>query len=170
MALRSLADLPFEPHNPETLLGIVRGRPEPDQDYAGYGWALVERILLEDVQGVREVRDALLIAVHSADVQPPPPQPIDLEFEVGDQAYVVALPRFLEVVASRLPIAGRPIVLAMCNPQAVDVEIPRALAPMAHYAHGDVIAWLDERPDGEQLRLSASRWCTAPGRGIAGAS
>ncbi|MEO8707351.1 MAG: hypothetical protein ABI867_45405, partial [Kofleriaceae bacterium] len=39
-----IADLPFAERPVLELLNLHVDRPEPDHDYAGYGWAQVDRI------------------------------------------------------------------------------------------------------------------------------
>lgn len=146
-----IADLPFRERPVLELLNLEAERDEPDPDYAGYGWARVPSISLDD----HEVADALVLALHSADDGEPFEDDIELEFELpGGDSVLVLLSQFLAEWLPRLPRASA-VVLAMCNPHdaALDLE---AGVPI-YYADGDVESWLDESegPHPDRLRLAA---------------
>lgn len=146
-----IADLPFRERPVLELLNLEGDRDEPDPDYAGYGWARVPSVFLDDV----EVRDALVLALHSADDGEPLPDDIELEFELsGGGAVTVLLSQFLADWLPKLPRAPV-IVLAMCNPHRADLDV-EAGVPL-YYAAGDVESWLDESegPYPDRLRLAA---------------
>lgn len=147
-----IADLPFRERPVLELLNLEDvARDQPEQDYAGYGWAHVPSIALDD----DEVRDALVLALHSADDGEPLEDDIELEFElVGGDAVTVLLSDFLAEWLPRLPRASA-VVLAMCNPHSAMIDIDAAV-PL-YFADGDVESWLDESegPHPDRLRLAA---------------
>jgi hypothetical protein len=119
------------------LLALDR---DEDPDYAGYGWARVERVWLSSPRVNRRLDDALLIAVHHADDG----GPLDLAFD--DET--VDLHAFLAEWLPKLPRATH-AVLVMCNPGRVHLDLP------LHHGIGDVRAWLDP---GDRIRLTADAW------------
>lgn len=154
MVIRRIADIPFVERDAAQLLALDVDRVSPDADYAGFGWAAVDRVLLTAPDRPQVVvEQPVIVALHSADEQPEGGD-VDLLFEVGDQSLVVGLSLFLPHAMTLLP-AGRPVVLALCNPGRVAIGSD---APVLHYAWGDVTSWLDDDDDAPQLRLSARRW------------
>jgi len=175
-APQSLAEIPFEHEEPLALLGLRPGpdgawRREPDLDYGRFGWAEAEAIVLEDHDGERRtVGPALVLALHSTDEPSPDDAVIELEFELAldgePEPLVIRAPldRFLDVWLSRLPASAPHVVLALCNPLRHDPARPAALGPRhLHYAHGDVLSWLDHdhlHDWAPCIRLHAHTWHT----------
>ncbi len=161
MAALTIAELPFHERPVLELLHFEADRLEVDDHYAGFGWAKVDRLWLDDGEP-RELRDALVLALHSADAGAPLADDIELEFELapgGSESVLVLASAFLERWLPKLPAASE-IVLAMCNPHHA-VFRPRALATPVHYAIGDVESWLDEAEDLDpRIILTAPTWCT----------
>lgn len=172
-APRSLAELPFDRYEPLALLGLRPGpdgrwRREPDPDYAVFGWAEADAVVLESDDGTRQrVEPVLVLALHSTDEPAPDDAVIELELDLPDPAGVAAplvvrapLDRFLAAWLPRLPQAPPHVVLALCNPRRLDPARPPELgARTLHYAHGDVLSWLDAH-DGapSEIRLHAPTW------------
>lgn len=167
-----LEDLPFETRDPLTLLGIVPGRAEPDLEFAGYGYATLPELELADADGgALELREALVLALHTPDEIDESATELELAFEVAIDGELVMLltplRRFLEHRVAALVGEAVDIVLATCNPTDLRPTPPSWLtgARRLHFASGDVIAWLDAEDDGsERIRLQADRWhiLTAP--------
>lgn len=146
-----IRDLPFRERPVLELLNLEADRDEPDPDYAGYGWARVPSISLDEL----ELADALVLALHSADDGEPMADDIELEFELpGSGSVLVLLSQFLAEWLPRLPRASA-VVLAMCNPHRATLEVDAGVP--VYYAHGDVESWLDESdgPYPDRLRLAA---------------
>jgi hypothetical protein len=164
--LRSISELPFKAWPPLALLNLEQHRDAPDLESTQFGFCRVGVIRLHGrAQGApREVRDALVVAVHAADEAERLADDVELEFFVEevakDYSVTVLLSAFLE---RWLPVAftgEQAIVLAMCNPHAARVRRPKAAgrAPV-YYADGDVDSWLDTDGGGRQhIRLEAERW------------
>lgn len=177
----SLAELPFERHDPLVLLDL-QARPdgtrraEPNLDYAGFGWAELDALVLESDDGTREpLGPALVLALHTPD-DPPHLDHLELALELPDPdadpdphadpaplVVLAPLDRFLAAWLPRLPRAAPHVVLALCNPGHLDPPRPSLLGPrQLHYAHGDVLAWLDVDPScpelRPQIRLHAHAW------------
>lgn len=177
-APRSLAEIPFEREPVLALLGLRPGpdgawRREPDFDYARFGWAEAEALVLEADDGTRElVGPALVLALHSTDDPSPDAGVIELELDLHDEAdaddadaepLVIRAPldRFLDVWLARLPSAAPHVVLALCNPLRLDPARPAALGTRRlHYAYGDVLSWLDLDENPPRIRLHAHTWHT----------
>jgi hypothetical protein len=161
-AASQILELPFRQRPALELLhledpGVV------DTEYAGYGWARVDRLWLEDHEAGREapVDDALVLAIHSADDGDRLADDIDLEFELtpGGDSVFVRVSRFLDRWLPELPQDCAAIVLAMCNPFRAVLR-PVATRVPIHYAFGDVVSWLDVDDLGTRVRLSAPSWGT----------
>lgn len=158
--IRTIGDLPFHERPVLELLGLTEDRTTIDLDYAGYGWARVDRVWLADAGALRAIDDALVIAVHSADDGPALADDVELEFaldgDAAEPAVTALASAFLERWLPRLPRAAA-IVLAMCNPHHARLRPPRAVGttPLFH-GLGDVDSWLDETAAGPQLRLHAA--------------
>jgi hypothetical protein len=152
-----IRDLPVHERPVDELLDLPAdlddARPTINTDYAGYGWAHVDEIWLDD----QRVRDAVVLAVHSSDDAAPIADDIELEFELPDAAPVTVLAsQFLEQWLPQLPPA-RAVVLAMCNPHHATLRRPAGAPTPLYYATGDVEAWLDELDDGDvRIRLAAA--------------
>ncbi|MGE0871993.1 MAG: hypothetical protein AB7P03_25770 [Kofleriaceae bacterium] len=154
----TIGDLPFHERPVRELLGFDDQRDEVDHDYAGYGWARIDEIWLNDTR----VTDALVVAVHSADDAEDVAGDIDLELELDDgRASVSVLATvFLARWLPRLPRDVRAIVLVVCNPHRSRLG-PVACATLPiHYPLGDATAWLDEDDLGTRIRIAAETWCT----------
>ncbi|MEE9382099.1 MAG: hypothetical protein V3V08_01630 [Nannocystaceae bacterium] len=174
--LQTIADLPFRARAALDLLGLEEDRLEPDLDYDEFGFSRVDIIELEslDTGIVRELREPLLIAVHSADQQPENLRAdIALEFYLHDDdddddddddhdetMYATLLSRFLDVHLEQILGTERDVVLVLCNPAHVRLRHPIHLAHRClHYAEGRVVSWLDEFTDAHsRIRLSAPLW------------
>jgi len=161
MATLTIAELPFLERPVIELLNFDDQRTEVDVDYAGYGWARVDRLWLAGAHDERAIDDAVVLALHSADDGEPLADDVELEFELPGRASVTVLASaFLERWLPRLPSAPH-VVLAMCNPHRAVLR-PRGTA-VVHYAQGDVESWLaDEDPPDRDARilLAAETWCT----------
>lgn len=154
-----IAELPVAERPVLELLNLVVDRPAPDPDYAGYGWARVDRLWLADDHGSRRpVTDALVLALHSADDGEELADDVELEFELPDRAPVSVLASdFLARWLPVLPQDVSAIVLALCNPHRATLRPVPAAAPV-HYALGDVTSWRDRDDDGDHVRLLAPTW------------
>jgi hypothetical protein len=151
--LLTIAELPFVERPATELLGFVNGRAELDRDYAGYGWARVDRLWLSEPARESRVDDALVLALHSPDDAAPIAGDIELELELPHGGSVlVMLSKFLATWLPKLPEAPA-YVLALCNPTGATIGAG-AGAPL-WYAGGDVESWID--PD-SRLLLAADSW------------
>ena len=164
----TIAELPFHERPVVELLALDRGG---DPDYAGFGWAKVDRIWLSAARRpARRLDDVLVVAVHASDDGPALDDDVELTFELpgepgepsagGEPPKVrVRASMFLERWLPRLPRA-RAIVLAMCNPHGASLRPLAAAAEVpVHYGLGDVHAWQDLDRDGRIL-LRADGWRT----------
>ena len=156
----TIGELPFHERPAVELLALDRGG---DPEYAGYGWAKVERLYLSTGRGpLRRLDDVLVVAVHATDDGPAIADDVELTFELtpgDDQARVrVLASAFLERWLPRLPPASA-IVLAMCNAHGAALRCPAAAAVPVHYGVGDVHAWQD-LDRGGRIRLHADEWHT----------
>jgi hypothetical protein len=164
--IRAIGELPFERRDVLDLLNLRAPRDAPDPDYAGYGHARVDAIHLEASGGeARLVRDALLIAVHSADEPEELDDDIELEFVVpavaDDYSVTVLLSRFLPVWLPRVGGDERAVVLVVCNPHRAAIARPAALAASGtrfYYPLGDVESWLETGDGRRSLHLVAEAW------------
>lgn len=177
--ISSIADLPFHEQDPLTLLGFdVHGeRTDPDLDYAGFGYARVDELWLTcegDPESLPPVRNALLLALHTADDDDDDAEPLAddllLEFCIDepdgegndDYSLTAMLSRFLEIWLPRLSSDESAIVLALCNPRGTVIARPPLPGGQPiYYAAGDVISWLDQPDDPAEpavLRLMADAW------------
>lgn len=170
--LERLAQVPLPRLDPLVLLNLHvdaqgRRRDQPDLDFEGYGVAVAPGLVLEADDGTRiDLPAALVLALHSADEQPEGPG-IELELDVPDPAggepltVLAPLGAFLRAHLPALPREPSDVVLALCNPRSASVERPESLDALRHlhYAHGDVLSWLDVHDDGRtQIRLRAHSW------------
>lgn len=163
MPITRLADLPIHEREPLDLLALTDERLAVDRDYAGFGWAWVDRLELSaPARPSVWLPRALVLALHSADEQPDPDD-VELEFEVDGEVVRAPLSRVLAVELARLPRSDD-VVLALCNPGDATVRVPvgvvgREKGTRIHYGLGDVTSWLDHDRDGtEHIRLTARRW------------
>ena len=158
----SIAELPFVARPVIELLALDVDRDEPDRDYAGYGHAKLDRVMLVDGRGQqRVVEDVLLVAVHSSDDGEVLADDVELELDLpaGELRSVSVLAsRFLEIWLPKLP-AAKAIVLVMCNPHRARLVRPSWPVPI-HYALGDVESWRDLDDPRTGIRLVAETWCT----------
>ena len=153
-----IAELPFRERPVLELLHLGQHRDQPDRDYAGYGWARVDRLWLAvgEQPGMR-VDDALVLALHSADDGESLPDDVELEFELpGAPPVSVLASAFLERWLPALPRASA-VVLALCNPYRAVLPRPAGADATIHYGLGDVESW---REDGERIILTADAWRT----------
>ena len=148
----SILALPFHERPALDVLGIGDG-DAIDVDYAGFGWTRVDRLWLDAGGALTVVARPLVLALHAADDGPAFADDVLLEFALPDQAITARLSAFLERWLPLLPPAPA-IVLALCNPHRARLSGP----PDIHYALGSVDSWLDERADGDRLRLTADTW------------
>jgi hypothetical protein len=157
-APRTIGELPFHERPVVELLALDRGG---DPEYAGYGWARVERLYLAtDGRRPRRLEDVLVVAVHATDDGPALADDVELTFELppdGDKVRVHAS-AFLERWLPRLPRA-RAIVLAMCNEHGAALRCPAAATAPVHYGIGNVYAW-QELDRAGRIRLLADDWRT----------
>lgn len=164
----TILELPFVERDARELLNLHGERAEPDHDYAGYGWARVGELWLAGGSDRGEpslvpVRDALVLALHTADDAEPIAEDIDLYFELPDRRPVAVLASlFLAKWLPRLP-QERAIVLALCNPHRARLRRPAEATVPLYYANGDVHSWLDRDDEGERIRLAADgSWVRLP--------
>ena len=103
--VRAIAELPFRERPVLELLNLVGDRPDPDPDYAGYGWARVSRVwLAEPGAPARPVDDVLLLALHCPDDGEALADDIELYFELPEEPPVTVLAsKFFASWLPRLP-------------------------------------------------------------------
>ncbi len=151
--ITSIAELPFAERPVLELLRLDDpARTAPDLDYAGFGHARVDRVTLAGAGG-GEVRDARLLALHSADDGEALADDVELEFVLDDGSVAALLSAFLARWLPRVRGDERALVLVMCNPHRATLAL--ALDVPVYYALGDVTSWLSD--DGE-LELIAETW------------
>ena len=151
----TIRELPFVERPVLELLDLTVERPAPNRDYAGYGWARVPELWLDE----QRVTDALVLALHTADDGEPIAGDLELEFELpGGKPVGVLATLFLPVWLPQLPRASA-TVLAVCNPHHAVVPRPAAAATAPLYlAMGDVEAWLDHDRCGRIRLASEAGW------------
>lgn len=165
--IRSIAELPFQPHEPLELLNLLEGREDPVLDDTRFGWCRLDALWLDDGSAEpRRVHDVLVLALHAAEEPEALDDDVELEFFVEevakDYSVTVLLSRFLEVWLPRIAGGERHIVLAMCNPHRATIQRPAiAGATPVHYALGDVDSWLDLEDGRRHVRLAAEAWRVA---------
>ena len=144
----TILELPFRERSVRDLLHLDVERAAPDPDYAGYGWARVGELWLDE----QRVEDALVLAVHSADDSEPIADDVELEFELPDAPPVSVLASTF--LAKWLPVLPRTnaLVLALCNPHRATLARPSDAT--FYYANGDVESWLDH-DRGDRIRLAS---------------
>lgn len=167
----TLAGLPFDERAAWDLLGLDAQRRTVNEDHDTSGFCRLPALLLEDgAGGVQEVRDVLVLGLHSRDDAEPLADDVELEFVLrdGGETYsaVVLLSDFLRVRLAGLVGDASAVVLALCNPQAADLPRPAGLGDRPiYYAHGDVTAWMQRlpgahgwTPEAVEIILAARRW------------
>lgn len=167
--IQSILDIPFHERDLGDLLNLDEHRDAPQFDYYHYGHARTDVIHLEERDG-REplpvVRDALVLALHSADDPEPLDRDVELEFFVDevadDYSVTVLLSDFLDKWLPRICADERAVVLVLCNPHGAEIARPAILrgTPL-YYAVGDVESWLDMADGRPFIRLIADAWRTA---------
>jgi len=159
VALDSILDLPFVERPILELLHFDDARTEVDRQYAGFGWARIERIWLGSQQGgeLSAVDDVLVLALHSADGAAPIADDIDLEFELPTESVIVNLTLFLSRWLPKLPRTSN-IVLAMCNPHRATLRFP--MTTPLWYPTGDAESWIDDEEGGRIEILADGTWAT----------
>jgi hypothetical protein len=168
-APRAIAEIPLPRMEARVLLGLESARVQPDLAFDRHGWTRVPRLVLQGRRARTELRDPLVLALHSADEPSPDPGELDLELRVRPDLSVVApLSAFLSAHVPALPLRdGDELVLALCNPAGVVPRWPAGGRRVTvHYAIGDVLSWLDHDGSDEPpvVRLSADAWFTLAGR------
>ena len=155
MGTLSIAELPFFERPIHELLHLETDRALPSRDYAGFGWARIDRLWLtvDDTEG-RAVDDALVLALHSADDGEALADDIELELELPDRPVSVLATAFLARWLPKLPRASS-IVLALCNPHRAALRRPASTHPPIHYGLGDVASWREH----DRILLTAETWC-----------
>lgn len=146
----TIRELPFHERPIRELLALDVERAAPDPDYAGYGWARVPEIWLDE----QRVTDALVLAIHTADDSEPIADDLELEFELpGEKPVSVLASQFLSVWLPLLPRASA-VVLAVCNPHHATLPRPAAAHGPVYVAMGDVESWRDH-DRGDRIRLAS---------------
>jgi hypothetical protein len=162
--VQSIGDIPFRPRRVVDLLNVDVRRDAPDPDYAGFGYARTDQVVLVGAEGARHVvADPLLVGVHSDDDPEPLDRDIELAFDDGDPdgGITVLLSDFLRVWLPRLRGAERAIVLLACNPHRATLARPPGVHVPVFYALGDVESWLQGDDHRQTLHLVAEAWRTA---------
>lgn len=162
----TIAELPFHERPVLALLNLTDDRPAPVHDYAGYGWARVDRLwLVAPETAARPVDDALLLALHCPDDAEELADDVELYFELPGElpgeasaapAVTVLASAFFARWLPRLPQDASAIVLALCNPHGAALVRPASTALPVHHALGDVESW-QARDDG-RIELRAPSW------------
>jgi hypothetical protein len=142
------------------LLALDRGG---DPEYAGFGWAKVERLYLSLSNSrwpARRLDDVLVVAAHATDDGPALAGDVELTFELppDDEKVSVHASAFLERWLPVLPRA-RAIVLAICNEHRAALRRPECAGVPVHHGMGNVYAWQD-LDRGGRIRLEADGWRT----------
>lgn len=164
MVPRTIAELPFAERPILELLHLDSDRGLPSRDYAGFGWARAPGLWLETdtATDARQVRDALVLALHSADDSTVIADDVELDFECPDGSVAVLASAFLAHWLPRLPSAST-IVLALCNPHRAVLRALPALSVPLHYGLGEVASWSERTGDGRtRIILTAERWLQTP--------
>ena len=169
----TLAALPFGERPAWDLLGLDPERSTVHEDHDTSGYCRLPALSLEDGEGgTQQVRDVLVLGLHSRDDAEPLDGDVELEFVLrdGDETYsaVVLLSEFLRTRLADLVGDASAVVLALCNPQDAEIPRPAGLGDRPiYYAHGDVTAWMqrepgvrDWRPEAVEIILEADRWHT----------
>lgn len=164
-SITRITDLPFFEKPPRELLGIEYGSFATILDYYGYGYGHLDLVCLLQTNNLAQpiIRNALVLALHSADDGESMTDDIELEFFVDeiaeDYSVTVLLSRFLDVW---LPLMARDeatIVLALCNPHQARIVRPGFAGGVpVYYALGDVVALVEYYEGREFFYLHAAQW------------
>ena len=162
--IRSIGDLPFRERDPSELLNFRDDDDALDDDYYDYGYSRIDTVNLVELgatEPLPPVRDALLLALHSADEPEYLEDDVELEFFVeevaDDYSVTVLLSDFLARWLPRISGGERAIVLVLCNPHNAVLPAPASAHGIpVHYAMGDVESWFDR--DGRVIELTAEAW------------
>ena len=157
--------LPFSPRPLRVLLDLTdEHRTEVNTDYTGSGYARADKVTLLATHGEpRQLRDVLVIAVHTSDA----PDRLDLEFTLpaAPAAHAAAAPPHIAVVSLArflqhwVPRVSRPhdhVLLVMCNPH--HLPVPALPERVLTWADGNVDAFWSH--DHERVELEATAWHT----------
>lgn len=174
---KRIEDLAFPRADALKLLHLDRPRDAVDTEFYGFGWTRVEALTLQDADGAEiTVREAVTLALHSADEQAAGSDDLQLEFDIDygpdPEDYVAVMVSLAAFWAKRagavLADAGPAddVVLAMCNPHRRQLnESVTPVGPTARvwWAEGDVESWLVPVQDSDRRRivLRATRWHAA---------
>lgn len=178
MKPRTVGDLQFCERPVRELLHLDVDRDHPSRDYTGVGWAIAPSLWLEssmvDGKPASIIRNAIVLALHSADDAEPLAKDIELEFvgtahergtspagrEANDDAVCVLASIFMAHWLPRLPRTSA-FVLALCNPHRAYLRAPAGIAVPLHYGLGDVASWRELTNDGsDRVILTADTWCS----------
>lgn len=167
MVIESIADLPFRERPLVELLDLATDRAQPNDDYAGYGWARASRVwLVEPGAQPRAVDDALILALHCPDDGERLANDVELYFELPEQPPVTVLAsKFFERWLPLLPRDPSAIVLALCNPHRAALERPKATSLPFYFACGEVESWMAPNDDVDvdaRIELRAPSWQRVP--------
>lgn len=169
--IHSVMDLPFPERDVWTLLNLSPRRKIPDENFYGFGYALLPEIeLIEQASSSHEsqnLKQALVLALHAFDEayeddeEPAPEHDLDLAFWLDEDKYygendaedldllvTVRLSLFLQKRLPSILAAHTPhiIVLALCNPEHRQLQFPAELAPFPlYYGMGNVTSWMRRR-------------------------
>jgi hypothetical protein len=146
-----IGDLPFHERPIEELLALGGNLTvEESRQWAGFGWARVPKIWLND----ELVTDALVVAVHADDDGEAVTGDIEIAFELSDANVTMLLSEFVQVWLPRLPSAATTVLL-VCNPFHATLRMEgRAF----RYPQGEARAWMIDRDP--PISLEAETWCT----------
>ena len=165
--IESIDDLPFHERDALTLLNFRADESELDDDYYQYGYARIDVVnLIADgaTEPLTQVRDALLLALHSADEPEYLTDDVELEFFVDevadDYSVTVLLSDFLAHWLPRITGGERAIVLVLCNPHNAVLAAPLAAhgVPVYYPMGDDVQSWSDQDAYGVSVELIADAW------------
>lgn len=170
-AIRAISEIPFHEHDVVELLNLDRDRDTPDVDYDRYGYGRAATLILDSSAGSEAsepllVRNALVLALHSADQGEVLARDIELEFFVPevaeDYSVTVLLSAFLDKWLPGLMGDEDAIVLALCNAHRATISPPAiARGTPVYYALGDVESWLEIEDGRPWIRLVADQWRVA---------
>ena len=165
--IQSIDDLPFRERDALTVLNLHDDNDEFDDDYYDYGYARIDVVnLIADgaTQPLTQVRDALLLVLHSADEPEYLTDDVELEFFVeevaDDYSVTVLLSDFLDCWLPRVTSSEQAIVLVMCNPHDAVLAAPLAAhgVPVYYPMGSDVQSWVDRDAYTRSVELIADEW------------
>jgi hypothetical protein len=178
LEIKSLRDIPFPYRDLEDLLVLSRVGEhvrKPLKDDVRYGFGFTEQIrLISTKTGYsEEVKQVLLIALHSSEDPNPYENDIDVEFALTDlgwasQDYFAPLTRFLELRFEEIQMTFEAVIMVVCNFEQRTLSFPPCMKSYpVYYAKGEVtsfinvdhdeygqITWVDK----DSLRLEAKQW------------